>query len=47
MTEEEFKASGKEGTYNQYVKKNQTGIAYFEVFIPIFSKEIFDNLDSV
>ena len=43
MTEEEFKASGKEGTYKRYIKDNQAGIAHFEVFIPLFSRELFDK----
>lgn len=43
MTRDEFEKSGKEGTYEDYITKNQAGIAYFEVFAPIFSNELFEN----
>ena len=46
MTEEEFKASGKQGTYKQYVKDNQAGIAYFEAFAPMWSEDIFKKFSN-
>ena len=40
--EEEYKASEHEGlSYKEYLKKNQGGIAYFEVYIPIWANDIF------
>lgn len=40
--EEEYKASEHGGlSYKEYLKKNQGGIAYFEVYIPIWSNDIF------
>ena len=30
-------------TYEEYVKQNQAGIAYFEVFVPIWSNELFEK----
>lgn len=32
-----------EDTYENYVKNNQAGIAYYEVFAPIFSNELFEK----
>lgn len=43
MTRAEFENSGMEGTFEDYVKKNQAGIAYYEVFAPIFSNELFEK----
>ena len=43
MTRAEFENSGTEGTYEDYVKQNQAGIAYFEVFAPIFANEFFEK----
>lgn len=40
--EEEYKTSEHGGlSYKEYLKKNQGGIAYFEVYIPIWSNDIF------
>lgn len=40
--EEEYKASEHGGlSYKEYLKKNQGGIAYFEVYIPIWANDIF------
>lgn len=33
-------------TYEEYVKKNQAGIAYFEVFIPMWANEIFEKFSN-
>ena len=53
MTEEEFNTEKAKDPalfsnidYQQYVKENQAGIAYFEVFIPLFSKELFDKFSN-
>lgn len=43
MTRAEFENSGKEGTFEDYIKENQAGIAYYEVFAPIFSNELFEK----
>lgn len=43
MTRAEFENSGREGTYEDYIKQNQAGIAYFEVFAPIFANELFEK----
>ena len=37
-----FKAE-KESTYEDYIKKNQGGIAYFEVFAPMYADEVFQK----
>lgn len=40
--EEEYKASEHGGlSYKEYLRKNQGGIAYFEVYIPIWANDIF------
>lgn len=42
--EEEYVPSEHEGlSYKDYLKMNQGGIAYFEVFCPIWSNELFDK----
>lgn len=42
--EEEYNASEHGNlSYKEYLKKNQGGIAYFEVFAPIWSNELFDK----
>ena len=43
MTRTEFEQSGREGSFEDYVKKNQAGIAYYEIFAPIFSNELFEK----
>ena len=37
------KAAAGNMTYKEYVKQNQAGIAYFEVFLPIWSEELFEK----
>lgn len=42
--EEEYNASEHDNlSYKEYLKRNQDGIAYFEVFAPIWSNELFDK----
>lgn len=42
--EEEYNASEHDNlSYKDYLKRNQGGIAYFEVFAPIWSNELFDK----
>lgn len=42
--EEEYNASEHGNlSYKEYLKRNQGGIAYFEVFAPIWSNELFDK----
>ena len=47
LTRDEFNEAKKEGTikgyntYDDYIKENQRGIAYFEVFAPAYTKELF------
>lgn len=47
LTRDEFNEAKKKGTikgyntYNDYIKENQRGIAYFEVFAPAYTKEFF------
>lgn len=50
LTEEEFNDADKGAAvrktyknYKEYIKKEQAGIAYFEVFIPIWSNELFEK----
>ena len=43
MTRTEFEQSGREGSFEDYIKENQAGIAYYEVFAPIFSNELFEK----
>lgn len=46
--EEEYVPSEHDGlSYKDYLKKNQGGIAYFEVFCPIWSNELFDKFSNV
>lgn len=45
--EEEYVPSEHDGlSYKDYLKKNQDGIAYFEVFCPIWSNELFDKFSN-
>lgn len=45
--EEEYVPSEHDGlSYKDYLKKNQGGIAYFEVFCPIWSNELFDKFSN-
>lgn len=45
--EEEYVHSEHDGlSYKDYLKKNQGGIAYFEVFCPIWSNELFDKFSN-
>lgn len=45
--EDEYVPSEHEGlSYKDYLKKNQGGIAYFEVFCPIWSNELFDKFSN-
>lgn len=45
--EEEYVSSEHKGlSYKDYLKKNQGGIAYFEVFCPIWSNELFDKFSN-
>ena len=45
--EEEYIPSEYDGlSYKDYLKKNQGGIAYFEVFCPIWSNELFDKFSN-
>ena len=45
--EEEYVSSEHDGlSYKNYLKKNQGGIAYFEVFCPIWSNELFDKFSN-
>lgn len=41
MTEEEYKQKHPDKSYADYVRKNQAGVAYYEVFAPIWAKDIF------
>ena len=44
MTRSEWEAQGsKESTYKEYVENNQGGIAYFEVFAPIYTNDLFEK----
>lgn len=45
--EEEYVSSEHDGlSYKDYLKKNQGGIAYFEVFAPIWSNSLFDKFSN-
>lgn len=45
--EEEYNASEHNNlSYKEYLKRNQGGIAYFEVFAPIWSNELFDKFSN-
>lgn len=45
--EEEYVSSEHDGlSYKDYLKRNQGGIAYFEVFCPIWSNELFDKFSN-
>lgn len=45
--EEEYNASENGNlSYKEYLKRNQGGIAYFEVFAPIWSNELFDKFSN-
>ena len=41
QTRKEF--NGTDAEYRNYIKENQAGIAYFEVFAPIYSNELFQQ----
>lgn len=44
---EEYNASEHDNlSYKEYLKRNQGGIAYFEVFAPIWSNELFDKFSN-
>lgn len=43
MTRNEFEAKPRTQSYEEYLKENQGGIAYFEVFAPIYSNDIFEK----
>ena len=43
MTRAEFEKSGREGSFEDYIRDNQAGIAYYEVFAPIFANELFEK----
>ena len=43
-TRKEF--NGNDAEYKEYIKKNQAGIAYFEVFAPIYTNEIFTKFQN-
>ena len=43
-TRKEF--DGTDVEYKEYIKKNQAGIAYFEVFAPIYTNEIFTKFQN-
>ena len=40
------KAASNTMSYEEYVKENQAGIAYFEVFVPIWDNEIFEKFSN-
>ncbi|MBQ9391932.1 MAG: hypothetical protein IJU02_07055 [Lachnospiraceae bacterium] len=42
-SEWEVSESKKETSYEEYVKNNQGGIAYFEVFAPIYTNDLFEQ----
>lgn len=45
--EEEYNTSEHDNlSYKEYLKRNQGGIAYFEVFAPIWSNELFDKFSN-
>lgn len=45
--EEEYNASEHDNlSYKEYLKRNQGGIAYFEVFAPIWSNKLFDKFSN-
>lgn len=45
--EKEYNASEHDNlSYKEYLKRNQGGIAYFEVFAPIWSNELFDKFSN-
>lgn len=45
--EEEYNASEHDNlSYKEYLKRNQGGIAYFEVFAPIWSNELFNKFSN-
>ena len=46
MTRKEFEAKPRTQSYEDYIKYNQGGIAYFEVFAPIYSDSIFENFQN-
>ena len=41
-----FGKASKTMTYEQYIKENQAGIAYFEVFAPIYLNDIFEKFQN-
>lgn len=46
LMEEEFTPTDKYKTYSEYKKAEQAGIAYFEVFIPIWANEVFEKFSN-
>lgn len=47
MTRKEYEAKSRTQSYEKYLNDNQGGIAYFEVFAPIYSNSIFENFQNV
>lgn len=43
MLKSEFKPNAKYKTYDEYKKAEQAGVAYYEVFIPIWANELFSK----
>lgn len=43
MTRKEFEKSKEEGTYEEYIEKYQDGIAYYEIYAPIYTNELFQQ----
>lgn len=43
MLKSEFKPTAKYKTYDEYKKAEQAGVAYYEVFIPIWANELFSK----
>jgi hypothetical protein len=41
MTRKEFEKSKEEGTYEEYIEKYQDGIAYYEIYAPMYTNELF------
>lgn len=43
MTRKEFEKSKEEGTYEEYIEKYQDGIAYYEIYAPMYTNELFQQ----
>jgi len=41
MTRKEFEKSKESGTYEEYIEKYQDGIAYYEIYAPMYTNELF------